>query len=62
MKNIDVLLFLGDLDMEKLIEKFNNEVAIKSKLANFIWQFGIIINSIICFICVIYFKQNIYII
>lgn len=45
--------------MEKLIEKFNDEVAIKSKLANFIWQFGIIINSIIYFTCVLYFKKNI---
>ena len=50
---------LGDLKLEKLIEEFNNTVAIKSKLANFIWKFGIIIDSIAYFICVFFLKKSV---
>ena len=45
--------------MEKLIEEFNNTVAIKSKLANFIWEFGIITDSIVYFICTIFLKKSV---
>lgn len=59
MKYIYVLPFLGDLKLEKIIEEFNNTVAIKSKLANFIWEFGIITNSIAYFICIIFLRKSV---
>ena len=46
--------------MEKLINKYNKECAIKSKYASFVWKVGIIINIIIYFINTIVLKKNNY--
>lgn len=47
--------------MQKLIDKYNAECAIKSTCANIIWKMGIILNSIIYCINVIGLKRNNYI-
>ena len=47
--------------MQKLIDKYNAECAIKSTRANIIWKMGIILNSIIYCINVIGLKRNNYI-
>lgn len=47
--------------MQKLIDKYNAECAIKSTRANIIWKMGVILNSIIYCINVIGLKRNNYI-
>lgn len=46
--------------MQKLINKYNNECAIKSKYASYIWKVGIVLNTIIYFINTIGLKKNYY--
>lgn len=48
--------------MDKLIEKYYNEVAVKSTFAIIIWKGGVIANTIAYIIFVFYYQKNWYII
>ena len=46
--------------MQKLINKYNKECAIKSKYASIIWKVGIVLNIIMYFINAIGLKKSYY--